>query len=295
MSGVFPWVILLLVTNGATLALLAALLRRQRVRTRTMARQYRQMKYELLYDRERAEIISLQSQINPHFLYNTLEGIRSEALINGDEAAATMTEALANYFRYNISNKKDIVTVGEELDNIDNYIKIQQRRFGSKIAYEIEYDTGREEVREARIPKLTLQPLVENAIYHGLEKKADKGTVRVYAVTTQDRIVLRVTDDGPGMSRATLEEVEQNIEGMPADGTSRECHGGIALANVHRRIRMLYGNAYGLTISSALGVGTQAEVTLPRSSDASGDGWDEMISHLRWLEDEEPPQWRQHK
>lgn len=291
-----PWVILLLVTNGGTLVLLTVLLWRQRVRIRALDRQYQQMKYDLLYDREKAEIISLQSQINPHFLYNTLEGIRSEALINGDEAAATMTEALANYFRYNISKKKDIVTVGEELDNIDNYIRIQQRRFGAKIAYEIEYDTDQEEVREARIPKLTLQPLVENSIYHGLEKKADKGTVRVYVVTTQDRIVLRVTDDGPGMSRAALEEVERNLrgDGPPLEEGSRERHGGIALANVHRRIRMLYGNAYGLTISSALGVGTEAEITIPRSSAAAGGEWDEMIRHLRWLEDEKPRQRGQH-
>lgn len=220
---------------------------------------------QIEYDKKKAEIVSLQSQINPHFLYNTLEVIRSEAILNQDIEAAEMAEALANYFRYNISKKRDMVTLGEEMDNIENYINIQKRRFGERINYLVKYHTDEEEARQSVMPKLILQPLVENSIYHGLEKKANGGTIIVHVTVTGKRLIVQVEDDGPGMDRKTLEEVEQKIEGkeMTVESMKNDRHGGIALANINQRIRMLYGEHYGLTFSSTLGLGTEAEVTIP--------------------------------
>lgn len=255
----------LFLTNLLTIGILLHNNRKRKLQMATFIQERKKWESQMEYDIKKAEIVSLQSQINPHFLYNTLEVIRSEAIINHDFEAAEMAEALANYFRYNISKRKDIVTVGEELDNIDNYISIQKRRFGSKITYKIQYDTDKREIRQAMIPKLTLQPLVENAIYHGIEKKAKGGTVVVHAATTEKRLIIRVVDDGPGMDQQTLDEIELKIQGkLKSDSKPKnDKHGGIALANVNQRIKMLYGEHYGLSFTSTKGMGTEAEITIP--------------------------------
>ena len=117
----------------------------------------------------------------------------------------------------------------------------------------------------AVIPKLTLQPLVENAIFHGIEKKAGNGTVTMYIVTTPKRLIVRVIDDGPGMDAKTLEEVENKIKGIPASDNkeNNSKHGGVALANINQRIKMIFGQEYGLSISASYGVGTEAEIVMP--------------------------------
>ncbi len=240
------------------------------IRLRQLSRRCRRMEeehgaqaYQYEYDKNKAEILSLQSQINPHFLYNTLEGIRSEAIINDDPEAAEMSEALANYFRYNISRKGDIVSLGEELDNVDNYISIQKRRFEERIRYEVVYHTDEKEARSALIPKLSLQPLVENSIYHGIEKRARGGWVAVHVTVTEKRLLIQVQDNGPGMDEETLKKIERRIAGYEDEPMQKDRHGGIALANINKRIHMLYGDNYGLTFSSILGVGAQAELTIP--------------------------------
>lgn len=254
----------LVLTNLICIACFYCICRRNNKKMLLLKQERDEREQQIVFDRKKAEIVSLQSQINPHFLYNTLEVIRSEAIINRDMAAAEMAEALANYFRYNISKKKDLVTLGEEMDNIDNYINIQKRRFGERISYMVEYHTDEEEARSAMIPKLTLQPLVENSIYHGIEKKAKGGTVAVHVTITGKRLIIQVEDDGPGMDRQTLEEVERKIEGKESRESSAKTdrHGGIALANINQRIRMLYGENYGLSFSSTLGLGTEAEITI---------------------------------
>ncbi len=222
-----------------------------------------EQKYRYDYEMHKAEIISLQSQINPHFLYNTLEVIRSEALINRDPVAAQMAEALANYFRYNISLRSDVVSLGAELDNVNNYITIQKKRFGERVNYDVVYHSDRTEARGAQIPKLSLQPLVENAIYHGIEVKAKGGLVLVHVTVTDQRVIITVADDGAGMKPETLEELNRHIrEDIPIKKEDDK-HGGIALMNVNKRIRMMYGEEYGLSFSSVERVGTEAEITLP--------------------------------
>lgn len=225
----------------------------------------RQREYQQEYERRKAEIVSLQSQINPHFLYNTLELIRSEAIIHQDSEAAEIAEALANYFRYNISKQRDVVTLAEELKNVDNYISIQKKRFGSRVAYEVIHLTDAAENMEALLPKLTLQPLVENSIYHGLEKKAKGGKVTVRITCTGKRLTIQVEDDGPGMDATTLEEVEKQLADShyKSENHAKTRHGGIALGNINSRIRMIFGEEYGLTFAATREVGAEAEIVIP--------------------------------
>ncbi|MFT4004581.1 MAG: histidine kinase [Lacrimispora sp.] len=155
--------------------------------------------------KKQAEYLALQNQINPHFLYNTLEGIRSEALIEGVDSIAEMTEALATFFRYTISNVDHLVTLEDELANIENYYYIQQFRFGKKLQLNIQYAFSDEldemDILQYRLPKLTLQPVVENSIYHGIERKIGKGHLIIKISVTDSRLIIKVSDDGLGMEK----------------------------------------------------------------------------------------------
>jgi len=216
--------------------------------------------------KKQAEINALQSQINPHFLYNILDSIRGQALEEGVDEIAEMTEALANYFRYCISGDEDIVTLEDELKNVKNYWAIQKYRFTDKISMEILMD--KDIVPYAcPFPKLVLQPLIENAIYHGLEIKQGKGRVTVRIHQTQARLVITIADDGVGMETKELDALRIRIQNkrqmLREEGEHRRSGAGIALVNVNTRIKLLYGDNYGLQISSAPGIGTEVEVTVP--------------------------------
>jgi two-component system, sensor histidine kinase YesM len=217
----------------------------------------------ILADKRKAEISNLQNQINPHFLYNTLETIRSEAIMHKDYDVAMMSEALANYFRYNISKKSDIVTIREELENIESYIRIQKFRFKKRIEYETIFHDERELIENAQMPKLILQPLVENSIYHGIEKNINGGKVCVHLSATDHRIIIIVEDNGPGMSKERLREVQCRLRENSVSPIEGEKPGGIALVNINQRIKMIYGEEYGLTYSSIEGFATEAELVLP--------------------------------
>lgn len=213
--------------------------------------------------RRQAQYQALQNQINPHFLYNTLESIRSEALISGLGSVAEMCEALASFFRYTISNQADVVTVDEELQNIKTYFYIQQYRFGSRLDLKIDYNEEElNSLMRCKLPKLTLQPIVENAIIHGIEQKLGSGTVTIRLLTTQRCLLIRISDDGVGMEPEVLEKVNQRIAGNAPLGNGK---GGIAIANVNNRIRLLFGDTYGVIVYSTPGVGTDVEITLPRA------------------------------
>ena len=209
---------------------------------------------------KQAEYLALQNQINPHFLYNALEAIRTDALLADCEDIAETTEALATFFRYTISNVKEYVTFSDELDNAENYFTIQRCRFGDKISMELELEN--EKLLEARMPKLILQPLVENAVSHGLEGKLGPGTVRIVVENSDQTLFLRVRDDGIGMPDERVEQLNRQF----AEGTEAvvgQQKGGIALRNVNSRIRLMFGEDYGLHIFSAAGIGTECCVTLP--------------------------------
>jgi two-component system sensor histidine kinase YesM len=221
----------------------------------------------LRVSKRQAQFLALQNQINPHFLYNTLEGIRGEALGAGLDNVAEMTEALARFFRYTISNLDNFVLLEDELANIENYFFIQQYRFGSRLKLVIEYDDPQDSssILRYKLPKLTLQPIVENAIIHGIERKVGAGTVRIKLERTQTRLLITISDDGVGMDEFRLQELNEKLNNSSFDyiKPDSEQKGGIAVVNVNRRIQLLFGEEYGICIYSTQGVGTDVEITLP--------------------------------
>lgn len=220
----------------------------------------RQKNAEILM--KNAEINNLQDQINPHFLYNTLEVIRGEALIKGEKKIAEMTASLANYFRYNISRKETFVMLKDELKNSMNYFHIQKSRFGEKISFQIEYHGVEEkDVEKLYIPKLILQPVIENAIYHGLELKMEPGSIKVHITATETHLIIQVTDDGLGMTKEKLEQI--NSESKVNEEDLQERHNGVAIRNIKQRLKLYWGGQAYLYVTSELGMGTQVYIKLP--------------------------------
>ncbi len=218
--------------------------------------------------KNQAEINALQSQINPHFLYNTLESIRGKALMADMEEIAEMTEALATFFRYSISQKGNIVTLWDEIKNVQNYFKIQKFRFNDRFELAIIYDEIDEDILDFKIPKLTLQPIVENSIYHGLESKIGKGKIEIRILRTEKRLIISVIDEGVGIQKEKLLMINKSLTSNLLDvqsGNSKK--GGIALINVNQRIKLFFGDEYGLRITSTVNVGTEVELVIPLVKD----------------------------
>lgn len=202
--------------------------------------------------RRRAELALLQAQVNPHFLYNTLDTIIW--LIESGEIseAVKMVGSLSNYFRFSLSRGKNVITLAEEEQHIRSYLEIQQMRYRDLMEYDV---TIPDHLKSFILPKLTLQPLVENALYHGLKNRRRKGFIRLTGRAQNECLVLEVTDDGPGMTEERLNEVRASL----TDG-KRE---GFGLRTVHQRIQILFGGEYGLDVESIPDVGTRILVTIP--------------------------------
>ncbi|MDR2902960.1 MAG: sensor histidine kinase [Clostridiales bacterium] len=211
--------------------------------------------------KKQAEYLALQSQINPHFLYNTLEAIRGDALNAGVGSIAEITEALATFFRYTISMNEILVTLEDELTNVQNYFTIQQYRFGDRLALSIDYDGN---PADYKLPKMTLQPIIENAIYHGIERKRGPGAIKIVIETTKTRLIMNVIDNGVGIEETKLNDLNGKLNTPPSNkpADKRE-KGGIALINVNNRIKLLFGELYGIRISSTVDIGTDIEIILP--------------------------------
>jgi len=210
-------------------------------------------------EKRKSEIISLQNQINPHYLFNTLETIRMSLVLNNDKKNADIIAAFAESFRQCIDNKKDIYTIREELLFIENYFTIQKYRLRDNISFEVHIP---DHILDYSIPKLILQPLVENAVYHGIEMKGEKGTVEIRAKEIEGDIHFIVADNGVGISETVLAELIEDIS-KQADSKEQTGWRKIALRNVHARLRLMYGEEYGLKISSKLDEGTTVEITFP--------------------------------
>lgn len=217
-----------------------------------------------IFDKQ-AEITALQSQINPHFLYNTLESIRGQALMDDNKEIAKMVEALAAFFRYSISRKGSLVTLREELANIQNYMMIQRYRFNNRFTMEIFLDEEDECAYDFLIPKLIIQPVVENAIFHGLEEKLEGGNVSLEVIVTDKNLIITVSDNGKGMDTHILAALNERIHETGGQKAIREelLHSGIALPNIHKRIKLLFGEEYGVSVYSTLNLGTDVEITIP--------------------------------
>ena len=216
-------------------------------------------------NKRQAQYLALQNQINPHFLYNTLESIRSEAMMAGLSSVADMTEALANFFRYTISKVENLVSVEDELQNCETYFHIQQYRFGDRLELTVRCaPEDREELYRCRLPKLTLQPILENSIIHGTELKVGKGHLTIYLQRTGERLLIQVSDDGVGMDEETLARLNGKLgKGGLVGANAGSQRGGVALVNVDNRIRLLFGEEYGLHVYSMPELGTTVEITLP--------------------------------
>ncbi len=214
---------------------------------------------------KQAEFLALQNQINPHFLYNTLEAIRGDALCAGLENIADITEALSTFFRYTITETENLVTLENELDNVENYFMIQRYRFGEKLKMEIHLPENEPGALQLQLPKLTLQPIIENAIFHGLEGKAEGGTITIEVEITQGRVLLSIRDNGVGIPENELESINNKLDHVFANyiNVEKKKKGSIALNNVCRRIKLLFGEDYGVHIFSMADVGTDVRISIP--------------------------------
>lgn len=199
-----------------------------------------------------SEIKQLESQFNPHFLFNTLENIKFMIRLD-PEAASRMILALSGLLRYSINNTVSRVCLQEDLQYIQNYLDIQQARFGSRLNYVLQVD---DEVRDAIVPKLLMQPVVENAIKYGMR---DGGhlEVRMAARRRQERLIIEIANNGAAIAPAALAEIRE----MLAARHNFSTHSG--LYNIHRRVQLLYGEAYGVTIDSSAADGTCVKLTIP--------------------------------
>lgn len=223
--------------------------------------QRRNYEQELLM--KQANLSALQSQINPHFLYNTLECIRGQALMEDSPDIAAAAQALSLFFRYSISGKSDIVTLREELENLKNYVAIQSYRFKDRFSLRIDME-GADTVLDALIPKLTLQPIVENAVVHGFSSTISGGLVTVAVRLIEPNISILVSDNGKGMDEDTLVRLNRTIQGEGAGKPSAGEKGtGLGLQNVDKRIKFRYGSEYGLSVQSCQGCGTDVELFFP--------------------------------
>lgn len=206
-------------------------------------------------EKRKSEFDSLQAQINPHFLYNTLDIIVWQIENEKQSEAVHTVTALARFFRLSLGKGKNIVTVKDEIDHVRNYLMIQHMRFKNKFDYE--FDVA-EDVLELPSLKLMLQPLVENAIYHGMEFMDGDGLIVVKAWREENELYLSVADNGLGM---TEDKVEMILTGESTSGNGRGS--GIGVKNVNERIKLYFGEAYGLTIDSEPDEGTTVIIHLP--------------------------------
>lgn len=206
--------------------------------------------------KQRSQLKYLMFQINPHFLFNTLETINWLARIQGAPDVGKLSKALGDLMREAIKGK-DVVTLDREITNVNKYIYIQNYRYSDKFQFNINMDPS---TLHVVVPRFILQPLVENAIVHGLELKLGQGSIEIRSEFQSENLVLTVTDDGEGIEPAQLLEIQKALTGKV-----EEVQTGIGLLNVHQRIQLHYGKAYGLSIQSTLGSGTMIQLLLPGS------------------------------
>lgn len=204
--------------------------------------------------KRRSELDTLQSQINPHFLYNTLDVIVWMIENERKGEAVRIVTALAKFFRISLSRGRTIIPVRDELAHVDSYLMIQNMRYKNRFTYSIEAD---EETKGLAVIKLVLQPLVENAIYHGMEYMDGDGEILITARINGDDLLLKVSDNGPGMPP----EIARGL--LEREFTPSRKGSGIGVRNVHERIRLQFGEGYGLTIKSYPDEGTVATIRLP--------------------------------
>lgn len=215
-------------------------------RIKTEQQQKRQIEYALI-----------QAQIKPHFLYNTLDVIYALSEMNRTKDLQKTTKALADFYRSVLSKGRELITIEDEIKNVQDYLSIQQLRYADVFKYTIHIDSS---IQLVHIPKLSLQPLVENAIYHGLKEQDEFGTLLIKGFVQGDRCCIEISDDGVGLSSERLQQIREELNEERADSI-------YGLYNVHRRLQLFYGEGSGLEINSGLGQGTIVTVQIPLVQD----------------------------
>jgi len=206
--------------------------------------------------REKAEFRALQAQINPHFLYNTLNSISWLAMEQKPDEAAVIATALGRFYQISLSNGREFISVDEEIRHVLSYLTIQSRRFKDVLTYATDIP---EEMKKFSIIKIVLQPLVENAINHGIKPLGVPGRVLVKGLVHEDSLEFRVTDSGVGIQKEKLDLLNDHLKNGVTDSED-----GYGLFNVNARIRLTYGKKYGIVLESVVGEGTTSVVVIPK-------------------------------
>ncbi len=215
-----------------------------------------EMVYVEQKSKREAELKTLQAQIKPHFLYNTLDTIQWMAQVHGADDIVEVVDALTKLFRIGINKGNEMISVKEELEHIKSYLIIQKIRYEEKLDYDINFEDS---ILEYKVIKLILQPLVENAIYHGVKEKRGTGKISITVEKHEKGICLRISDNGAGMSEARLQEIQAMLN---SDNLGNK-NPGYGTFNVQNRIRLSFGNQYGLSFTSKSGEGTTVCVFHP--------------------------------
>ena len=215
--------------------------------------------------KRKSELKALQAQINPHFLYNTLDSIIWMSEAGESDEVVEMTSALARLLRQSISNDQEEVELEKEIEYVKNYLTIQKMRYKDKLEFFIYVDP-----RVAHVPiiKLVLQPLVENAIYHGIKYKETKGNLKIYARPVDGRVEIVVADDGIGMDEDVMEHIFD-------EHRKEQKRNGVGVPNVQKRLKLQYGSEYGIRYESVKGAGTKAVITIPVDGGRTDEKMDE--------------------
>ncbi|MEH7254075.1 sensor histidine kinase [Neobacillus niacini] len=210
-------------------------------------------------EKRQLEFAIMHAQINPHFLYNTMYSIKGLCDMGLNKDASQMISALTSFFRIGISKGREIISIHDEMEHIQHYLFIQEMRYGDDFSYEIEMD---KEILTYNIIKLSLQPLIENAIYHGVKQKRGQGKITIRGYQVEDTIHLEVGDNGNGIQPQKLKDILLEME---ASYQEKKKYLGIGLQSVNERIKIHFGNEYGLTIASEPGNGTVVSITIPKT------------------------------
>jgi len=212
---------------------------------------------------KKAELRTLQAQINPHFLYNTLDTIVWMAEANKTDQVIEIVRALSSFFRISLSKGKDWIPIQQEIEHVRSYLTIQKMRYRDILDYEIDVD---QDVLDGTILKLTLQPLVENALYHGIKSKRNGGIIAVRARRAEPNLILlEVEDDGVGFTPYKLAQIQASLNDDSSEISLKES--GFGLENVNKRIKLYYGRQYGITVQSQYQSGTRVTLAIPRQID----------------------------
>ena len=221
---------------------------------------------EVQLQKRQEQLRALQNQINPHFLYNSLDAIRGMAIEQGNLEVSDSVATLSSMFKYAMDFHNSLVSVTSEVSQIERYLNMQSIRFPGRYTFEQVYECEYSDLNEFTLPKFTLQPLVENAVVHGLRNTTSGGKVTLRFFKTQSEFCIVVSDNGEGIAEeyvVAMNRIFSGADSSGADGQRDFGGNGIALPNVDARIKFYYGDGYGLYLASARGIGTDVEVRIP--------------------------------